>query len=100
MKTMILATILLAFPLASFAKKDPAAEKQAIVNKMVTSCKAELDKAPKLADTTDSEAVWRNLEDKEHSKVAFSKKCHEAHEKYEGKYHKDEEANEEHEHKE
>ena len=44
----------LAFPLASFAKKDPAAEKQAIVNKMVASCKDDLAKTPALADMTDS----------------------------------------------
>jgi hypothetical protein len=77
----------------AFAKADASA-KDALVKKMVTACKAELGKEPGLTDMTDGEKVWRNLEDKEHAKVKLSKNCHNAHEKYEAKYHKDEESEE------
>lgn len=95
MRFIFLSVLVLAFSASAFAKKD---EKQVLIDKMVTNCKAELGKEPALAETKDAETVWRNLEDKEHSKVALSKQCHTAHEAYEHKYHKDEA--EEGEHKE
>jgi hypothetical protein len=94
MKKIIL--VPLAIALASsfaFAKKD---EKQTLISSMTKACKTELAKDPALTDTTDGEAVWKNLEDKEHSSVKLSKACHTAHEKYEDKYHRGEEENETH----
>jgi hypothetical protein len=91
MKTFFAVLIALSFSGSAFAKKDSAAEKQKLIDKMVSACKAELAKDPALAETSDGETVWRNLEDKEHANVKFAKNCHVAHEKYEHKYHKDEE---------
>ena len=86
MKTLFLTLVVLAFGLSAFAKKD---DKQTLIDSMVKHCKTELAKDPGLTDTTDGEAVWKNLEDKEHAKVKLSKKCDTAHEKYEHKYHKE-----------
>lgn len=86
MKTLFLTLVVVAFSLSAFAKKD---DKQTLINSMVKNCKAELAKDPALADTSDGEGVWKNLEDKEHAKVKLSKKCDDAHEKYEHKYHKE-----------
>lgn len=69
--------------------KDGAADKQKMTDKMVSACKMELAKDPALSDTSDSEMVWKNLEDKEHAKIKLSKNCNMAHEKYEHKFHKE-----------
>ena len=90
MKYVVTILLALSFGTTVFAKKDEAADKQKLVDGMVKACKADLAKAPALADTTDGETVWKNLEDKEHSNVKISKNCHNAHEKYEHKYHKEE----------
>lgn len=75
----------------ALAKKN---DKQAMIGNMAKLCKIELAKDPALGDTTDGEAIWKNLEDKEHAGIKLSKNCGTAHEQYEHKYHK-EEANEE-----
>jgi hypothetical protein len=90
MKKFMIVVLGLALSNASFAAND----KKALTDKMVSACKADLAKEPALSDTSDSEAVWRNLEDKEHTHVKLSKKCHAAHEKYEAKYHKEDEEHE------
>jgi hypothetical protein len=93
----IVVTIALTFAVsAAFAKKSD--EKEKLVKNMVKSCKADLAKDPAQTNTTDGEAVWKNLEDKENGTVKLSKACHSAHEKYEAKYHKEDEAKEKAEH--
>jgi hypothetical protein len=93
MKFVMISIIALAFSASAYAKND---DKQTLINSMVKNCKAELAKDPALKDTKDGETVWRNLEDKENSKMKFSKSCHAAHEKYEHKYHKEEDEKAEH----
>ncbi|MBL7669701.1 MAG: hypothetical protein JNM39_04385 [Bdellovibrionaceae bacterium] len=93
MKTLIASAIALGLASSAYAAND----KKALTDRMLSACKTDLAKEPALTEITDSEAVWRNLENKEHAKVKLSKNCHAAHEKYEAKFHKDEEA-EEHEH--
>lgn len=87
----LLAITLVGCCLSASAFAKGKTDKETLVKNMVSACKAELAKDPALTDTTDAENVWKNLEDKEHSKVKLSRRCHSAHEKYEAKYHKDEE---------
>jgi hypothetical protein len=91
MKSIALALVVTALSLSAYAKRD---DKQTLIDSMAKNCKSELAKTPKLTDLTDGETVWKNLEDKEHSKVALSKDCEAAHEKYEAKYHKEDEKSE------
>lgn len=95
MKRLAISLIGCCLTVSAFAKgKD---NKEILIKNMVKACKTELAKDPALADTTDGETVWKNIEDKEHGTVKLSKNCHNAHEKYEAKYHK-EESDEEHKH--
>ena len=87
---------LLSLSLSTFAANKNS-EKEKLITGMVTSCKAELAKDPAMTDKSDAEAVWKNIEDKEHGSVKLSKACHNAHEKYEHKYHKEDEENEKNE---
>jgi hypothetical protein len=93
MKNVIASLAVLAICASAFAKTTEAT-KESLIKSMVTSCKAELAKEPALTETTDGETIWKNLEDKEHSQVKFSKNCHAAHEKYEHKFHKEDEESE------
>ena len=81
--------ILIASQVGIVHAMDSAADKQKMTDKMISACKMELAKDPALSDTSDSEMVWKNLEDKEHAKMKLSKKCNMAHEKYEHKFHKE-----------
>lgn len=93
MKKVILTAVVLAFA-SSMALAKTTDMKQMMIKHMTTACKADLAKEPALKDFTDGEMIWKNLEDKEHAGVKLTKACNMAHEKYEHKFHKGEEAGE------
>lgn len=98
MKKLLIALCVVGFGVTGFSKADSGADKKLLTDKMTKACKTELAKEPALDGTQDGEAIWKNLEDKEHSKVKLSKNCDNAHEAYEAKYHKGDKAEESEKH--